>query len=84
VTKTYADTLEERTLTSNADSLTAVLIEMADSTDDEENALPMGWALRQRAQNVRFSSDVHEYLKELFNQGASSGKKIDPKVAAKK
>ena len=84
VTKTYADTLEEKVLTSKSDSLTAALNELSVDVVSEDDTLPLGWALRQRAASTRFSPDVHEYLKDLFNEGVLSGRKVDPEVAAKR
>ena len=51
--------------------------------DEISGALPRGWALRETKPSVWFNENQVEYLVDLFNRGAQSGKKFDPHVAEK-
>jgi hypothetical protein len=78
---TYADHLEER-ITREITALNDALKELQNPGSGVCER--QGWAVRDRAPAVRFSQDVHYYLKGLFENGKQSRKKLDPKVAEQK
>ncbi len=50
---------------------------------EEENKLQMGWANKEAQKRKLFSDDVIKFLDEKFDEGVTSGKKLDPKIVEK-
>lgn len=51
------------------------------NVDNHEN-LAKGWALKKEKKAVRFSSDLKEFLTDIFDIGMESGEKVTPSDAA--
>lgn len=54
----------------------------ANSSGSTQN-LPMGWALKTRAQQKRMTEDQRSYLVDKFNEGQRTGNKHEPEEVAK-
>jgi hypothetical protein len=54
------------------------------STTETANTIEKGWALKQRAAVTRFSANVQAFLRDCFEQGLSTGKKMEPRWVARK
>lgn len=51
--------------------------------DNDENRLEMGWANKPIRNRKVFSDDVLKFLDDKFDEGLTSGKKLDPKDVEK-
>lgn len=51
--------------------------------DNDENRLEMGWANKPIRNRKVFSDDVLKFLNDKFDEGLTSGKKLDPKDVEK-
>lgn len=66
--------------------LVDILSNSADYSDmavDGAGAEEMGWALRTKRRGGAFDPAVRKYLTEAFEEGESTGRKLDPQTIAK-
>jgi hypothetical protein len=78
----YKKELEGLRLPRHLPSVDAALGQVAETVSTAP-ALLKGWALRTRQTCTRFSPEQRSYLITKFDQGARTGRKLDPKVTSK-
>jgi hypothetical protein len=78
----YKRELEGLRLPRHINSVDAALAGFAE-TSATAPTISKGWALRTRQVCTRFSSQQRNYLTSKFDQGARTGRKLDPKVVSK-
>lgn len=79
----YKAQLEGVRLPQTLPSVRDALQSFAPSEYDPPTALKIGWALRTRRKGAPFSAEIRSYLTEKFNEGQTSGRKLDPRTIAK-
>lgn len=79
----YKEQLEGLRLPENMPSISDTLESIVGSTEFASPAEEMGWALRSRRRGSAFDPAVRKYLTEAFEEGESTGRKLDPQTVAK-
>lgn len=75
----YRTGLEEMRDATMLQELDEALVDLTNGEDIE--VLEEGWAIKKKRRTVRHSEKAKKFVEELFNLGASTGRKMDPAEA---